>query len=134
MMCLMICRNVSRLFFPRSREKEVVAANRFHSVRFRPGVSTNSGLDANRLCCLLRLKSTVYKHVQCWNKARLWQRFFISFAYGKKVGVDAQWKAMEASCCPQRTLKNQRLRASAQPDRQRTKWWQDSSLCGWSRY
>lgn len=106
-MCLIICGNVSSLFFPRSREKEVAAANRVHNARFRPGFSTNAGLDANRFAtCLLRLKSTVHEHFQCWNKDSVMAEIFhiLLAEYEKKVSIDAQWQLWMAPCCKPDTL------------------------------
>lgn len=131
-MCLMICGNVSSLFFLRSREKEVAAANRVHNARFRPGFSTNTGLDANRL---RYLPTTAQKYCpralpMLEQRQRYGRDFHILLAeYEKKVSIDAQWQLWMAPCCkPRHALKNQRLRASGQPDRQNIKQRQDPSL------
>ena len=80
---------------------------------------------------LLRLKSTVHEHFQCWNKDSVMAEIFHIFLaeYEKKVSIDAQWQLWMAPCCkPRHALKNQRLRASGQPDRQNIKRRQDPSL------
>ena len=110
-MCLMNCGDVSSLFLLRSNEKEVAAASRIHSARFLPEFSTNAGADANgHASRLLRFKSTVHEHFQRWSKAGVMTEIFriLLAEYGEKVGVDAQWQAMDGTLlqAPTRSQKN----------------------------
>lgn len=44
-------------------------------------------------------KSTVHEHFQRWNKAGIMAEIFriLLAEYGEKVGVDAQWQAMDST-------------------------------------
>lgn len=44
-------------------------------------------------------QSTVHEHFQRWNKAGVMAEIFRMFLaeYGEKVGVDAQWQAMDGT-------------------------------------
>ena len=97
----MSCGNVSSLSLPRSNEKEAAAANRLRSARFWQESSTNAGQDANGPCFppAYGSKSTVHEHFQRWNKAGIMAEIFriLLAEYGEKVGVDAQWQAMDGT-------------------------------------
>ena len=94
-MCLMSCGNVSSLSLPRSNEKEAAAANRLRSARFWQESSTNAGQDANGPC----FPPAMDQNFQRWNKAGIMAEIFriLLAEYGEKVGVDAQWQAMDGT-------------------------------------
>ena len=119
-------------FLPRSSEKGVAVARPFRNVRSLLESSTNAVVDANGPCFLPALAQKV-QSISSSNagaKPVSWRRSFASFLLNVgKVGVDAQWQAMDGTLLQGRALK-QRLRASDATDEQRAKWWQDSSPCG----
>ena len=45
-------------------------------------------------------KSTVYEHFQRWNKTGFMTEMLriLLTEYGEKVGIDAQWQAMDGTC------------------------------------
>lgn len=99
-MCLMSCGNVSSLSLPRSNEKEAAAANRLRSARFWQESSTNAGQDANGPCFPPAMDQKLCPRAlpameQSWHHGG---DFRILLAeYGEKVGVDAQWQAMDGT-------------------------------------
>ena len=116
-MCLMICGNVSSLFLPHSNEKEVAAANRFHSTRFLPGFSTNAGADANGSCFppAMAQKALSTNTSNAGTKSVSWWRFFVCFL--RNMGASRRRCPMagygrHVAASPDALSKNQRLRAS----------------------
>ena len=89
------------LFLPRSNEKEVAAASRFHSARFLPEFSTNAGADANGPCFppVTVQKALSMSTSNAGAKPGVMAEIFRIFLaeYGEKVGVDAQWQAMDGT-------------------------------------
>lgn len=99
-MCLMSCGNVSSLSLPSSNEKEAAAANRLRSARFWQESSTNAGQDANGPCFppAMDQKALSTSTSSDGTKLIMAEIFRILLAeYGEKVGVDAQWQAMDGT-------------------------------------
>ncbi len=55
-------------------------------------------------------KSTVHEHFQRWNRAGVMTELFrvLLAQYGEKVGIDAQWQAMDGSLL-QATTRSQKI-------------------------
>lgn len=99
-MCLMSCGNELSLSLPRSNEKEVAAASRLRNARFWLESSTNAGQGANGPCFLRAMDQKALSTSTFSDGTKLvsWQRSFASFLLNMgKVGVDAQWQAMDGT-------------------------------------
>lgn len=138
-MCLTNSGSVSSHSLLRSRERETAVASCFPSVRSLPESSINAGADASGPCFppVMAQKALSMSTSNAGVKPGSWQRFFAYFSQSMERKLASMpngnlWTV--PSCKHRRARKNQRLRPRTQPSRQRPKWREDSSPCGWPGY
>lgn len=139
-MCLTNYRSVSNLSLLRSREREMAVADRFLNVRSLPESSINAGADANGPWSppVMAQKALSMSTSNTGAKPVSWQR---SFAYLSQ-SMERKWASMpngklwtEPCCKPRCSLEWSATESLGRnPNRQRVRWRQDPSPCGWSGY